>query len=568
MKNKLIMFLALVLVMTTCFSTYSTTAAATVWFTKNLNPPDDDYAYSFAIVGDTQILCSADAGTHAFLPTNQNYMKNIYGWIVNNKDTKKIAHVFGMGDITQNNDTTKGGKEWPVAMAAINQLNGVIPYSMIRGNHDHKTLYDNNFNTTTYKSQFAGSYNNGARNTYRFMDIAGEHYLFMTLDYCPSNEVITWANNVLSNPNYANCKVIISTHGYMDGTGYRMSAGTDYMWNADCSCANGCSCGKTNYGQQIWDKLAKKYSNVFMVLCGHMGCPGTIITTDVGDNGNTVYQVLVNPQDIDGGGDGNTDPTLADPIGAVALLCFSKDGSTFWVEYYSTVKQKYYAQPVSKIVYSAPRFETQIATKTTASVRISSTQTGLRFKTDINKSYLEELKTTYGAANVSVGTLIAPADILKNNELTHSFGTAGSDYVDIPATLDNPFSSDSTTNTYAGSLVSIKDANLTRDFVGVGYIKITQSGKSPTYIYSDSYSTRNVSRVAYAAYSDVSSSLGNEYVNLIESNDSFNGTYSPYPAYQRNILASLVKNQYINDSYDFDIFDKSNKNDPFGDDYF
>ena len=116
--------------------------------------------------------------------------------------------------------------------------------------------------------------------------------------------------------------------------------------------------------------------------------------------------------------------------------------------------------------------------------------------------------------------------------------------------------------------MSIKEANLARDFVGVGYIKITQSGKDPTYIYSDSYSTRNVSRVAYAAYSDVSSTLANEYVNVINSDDSFNGTYSPYTAAQRNALASLVKNQYIEDSYGFDIFSKSNKNDPFGDDSF
>ena len=548
MKKKLIMFFALVLAVATCFSTSVTAATSTIWFSKNLNPPDDDYAYSFALVGDTQILCSADAGTHATLASGKNYVKNIYKWIVDNKDSKKIAHVFGLGDITQNNDTTNGPKEWTVASAAINQLNGVLPYSMIRGNHDHKTLFDNNFNTTTYKKQFAGFCNNSPRNTYRFMDIGGEHYLFLTLDYCPSDTVISWANSVVSS--YPQCKVIVSTHGYMDAGKNLMDAAKDVMWNGDCSCAYNvvCSCGsKANYGKQIWDEFVKLHSNIFMVLCGHMGSESVVVKESTGNNGNTVYQVLVNPQDYD---------ENVEPIGTVALLCFSKDGSTFWIEYYSTVKQKYYAQPVTKIVYSAPRFETQIATKTTASVRISSTQTGLRFKTDINKSYLEELKTTYGAANVSVGTLIAPADILKNNELTHSFGTAGSDYVDIPATLDNPFSSDSTTNTYAGSLVSIKDANLTRDFVGVGYIKITQSGKSPTYIYSDSYSTRNVSRVAYAAYSDVSSSLGNEYVNLIESNDSFNGTYSPYPAYQRNILASLVKNTYIEDSYDFDVFSK------------
>ena len=50
-----------------------------------------DYAYSFAIVGDTQVLC-------------QKYpdkMVAIYDLILENKDQRKITQVIGLGDITE-----------------------------------------------------------------------------------------------------------------------------------------------------------------------------------------------------------------------------------------------------------------------------------------------------------------------------------------------------------------------------------------------------------------------------------------------------------------------------------
>ena len=106
-----------------------------------------------------------------------------------------------------------------------------------------------------------------------------------------------------------------------------------------------------------------------MVLCGHFGTECPQIITAEGNHGNTVYQVLVNPQDYE---------YVAGAVGAVCMLYFSADGSTFWVEYYSTYEDKYYdltPQPNSpyyclqntgyKFVYSEPRFTT--TAKTTVS---------------------------------------------------------------------------------------------------------------------------------------------------------------------------------------------------------
>ena len=54
-----------------------------------------DYAYSLAIVGDTQVVCEND------VEYNQNGMDTLYQWIVDNKVSKNIQYVIGVGDITQ-----------------------------------------------------------------------------------------------------------------------------------------------------------------------------------------------------------------------------------------------------------------------------------------------------------------------------------------------------------------------------------------------------------------------------------------------------------------------------------
>ena len=200
--------------------------------------------------------------------------------------------------------------------------------------------------------------------------------------------------------------------------------------------------------------------------------------------------------------------------------------------------------------YNYIRFASPIETRNAASVRISSTHTGLRFKTVIENNFLNKLSSTYPTATISVGTLIAPADILGANKLTHAFGT----YIDIPATYNKPFASDAETKTYAGSITNIKEGNLDRDFVGVGYIKVSVPGSEPIYYYSDAACVRNVSMVAAKALADVQETQAGEYKYLVDSSDAYAAQYSPYTAAQRVILNSLIRKTGIKDPFDFDIF--------------
>ena len=59
-----------------------------------------EYAYSMAIVGDTQTLSLSDAknyGADGYVPR----VNKIYDWLVANKDSKNIELVMGLGDIVE-----------------------------------------------------------------------------------------------------------------------------------------------------------------------------------------------------------------------------------------------------------------------------------------------------------------------------------------------------------------------------------------------------------------------------------------------------------------------------------
>ncbi len=308
-------------------------AATKVFYDKTpVNP--DDYAYSMAIVGDTQIVCQNDA------LYDENGMDTIYQWIVDNKESKNIQYVLGMGDITQKSTD----KEWEIAMRAINKLNGVVPYSMLRGNHDTKDSYNKstNLNNSTYKSQFDGFFSTDAvQNSYRLMTIGETKYLFITLDYGPSDAVLEWAGELCET--YFDYRVIITTHAYLHADGTTVSAHDP---------SDPISDGKLeNNGETMWQKLIRKYENIYLVLSGHECSDRVIVTQTEGAHGNIVTQMLIDFQGVDtAAGYGST--------GIVNLFYFSEDGSEIEVETYSTIYQAYYRE-VNQFTVEIPLLQSE-----------------------------------------------------------------------------------------------------------------------------------------------------------------------------------------------------------------
>ena len=285
-----------------------------------------DYAYSFAVIGDTQWM-------------NQNTpekMEGIYDWIVENAEEKKIAHVFGLGDITEEWGNAKSEAEWVRAYDYITKLDGVVPYSLVRGNHDESSFFLEYFTTNNYMSQFDGFMVEGdIRNVYKTMTIGYTDYLFMVLDFGASDEMLAWANEVvLAHPNH---RVVVTTHGYQGFDGGHLcydntmsSGGINVGSDVDYNGARG-----YNDGKAIWEKFVSKHPNIFLVMSGHTPFEDVMLLQTEGVHGNVVNQMVIDAQWMDPQKGG---------IGMVCMLYFSEDGTQMEVEWLSTDTGKYYKE--------------------------------------------------------------------------------------------------------------------------------------------------------------------------------------------------------------------------------
>ena len=277
-----------------------------------------DYAYSFAFIGDTQFLVEKDVNEGT-----TKYASPIYDWIIANKDKKNIQHVFGLGDITDNNSDA----EWEYAVTLHNKLGSAgVNYSVIPGNHDDYTTpaakYNKYFGTvSSFVDSIDGYYQEGhLENFYTKFDVGEHKYLVIGLLYGAKDDVLEWANEVVA-ANFDR-KVIVMTHSLFDAEGNWALRDTRYQTTT--------SRKDLNNGSEIWDKFISKHENIIMAVAGHIS--GDVIKAgkSVGDNGNVVNTFLIDPQGFD--------MATGYDTGMVAMFYFSEDGSTVRVENVSTTK--------------------------------------------------------------------------------------------------------------------------------------------------------------------------------------------------------------------------------------
>ncbi len=292
--------------------------------------PDIDYAYSFAVIGDTQWLSKY----------NPAKMEGIYDWILENKDEKKIAHVFGLGDITEDWNDADKEQEWIQAQSFIYKLNGVVPYSLVRGNHDESHYFNKYFATEAYIDQYDGYFmvDGDITNSYKTLTFGDVKYLILNLDFGPSDEMLEWADEVvLSHPDH---RVIITTHAYQGSDGGHFSAdnvqtGADIYSLTDVDITVDYASRDYNNGKEMWENFVSKHPNIFLVLSGHTADEDILLLQSEGVHGNVVTQMLIDPQWMDPKTNG---------VGMVAMLYFSADGQQLSVEWISTDTDKYYKE--------------------------------------------------------------------------------------------------------------------------------------------------------------------------------------------------------------------------------
>lgn len=256
-------------------------------------------SFTIVVFPDTQIY-SKDRPEWRRSSKKEVFM-HMTQWVAKRTKPDNIKFVLHMGDIVNEDDEAY---QWKNANEAMSVLDGVVPYTMVVGNHDmfmgNKEISPGSIrNTTNFNQAFPYSrYENkkwyGGRmkedryiphdsydNSYHFFKQGKLEFMIINLEAGPTDEMLVWANNVICK--YPNKRVIVITHSYMLGNDKR-----DYPGGFGYLPAG------SNTGEVVWEKLIKKHENIFLVMSGHIGNSDKHkgLLASKGINGNIVYQQL------------------------------------------------------------------------------------------------------------------------------------------------------------------------------------------------------------------------------------------------------------------------------------
>ena len=240
-----------------------------------------------------------DSFTVVLLPDTQFYSEKFPEtyiaqtlWIRQQLKEDNIKFAIHLGDIVQ---TPTKDSEWENANRAMEVLDGVVPYSMVPGNHDmvvksrDTTLYNKFFSPKRYADRdwYGGHMGETNDNNYCFFEAGGMKFMVISLEFAPRDEALEWAAEVAEK--HPDHRIIVATHCYMRPKG------------RDTACARSYKV-EGNSGEQMWQKLIRKQPNIFMVVSGHVLGVGLQISKN--DAGGEVKEILTDYQGIGKGGDG------------------------------------------------------------------------------------------------------------------------------------------------------------------------------------------------------------------------------------------------------------------------
>ncbi len=280
--------------------------------------PADSYAYTFAVLGDTQNMC-------AFYDSHFN---GLYEYVYDNIEAMNIEAVLGLGDITDTKDGDATPVEWERALAAHKIIDDVVLNIPITGDHDNIYWYNTTLAKLNYGKLLNRYSDTDLRNGYITADIGGIPYLFMCFQKGPADEVLEWANGVVAQ--HPDHNVVVLTHSYLHHDYTTLDKNDQHV------------AGMTNYADQIWDKFVSKHENIVLVLSGHIGHDYVVVNQRKGEKGNTVTEMLLDFQSSDNGA--KSYEVSENGLGVVNMFHFSEDGKTLTIETYSTVMKKHFME--------------------------------------------------------------------------------------------------------------------------------------------------------------------------------------------------------------------------------
>lgn len=292
-----------------------------LWATKD---------YTFGVIGDPQMVVSY----HNHYGNEVGALDTTIDYLLDNYINQKIDMTICVGDLSNmqtSSTVSHNNYEWNYVGKTFAKLDNIVNYVVTPGNHDydgicqsgtdHTATYMNaegRFPVSKFKnfSYWGGAYDeNLIQNTYYYLETGGVNYLFLMLDYYPTDDVLVWADGVIkAHPNH---RVVIATHSYLSALGNIVDVETSGEF--------------ANDGMDIYNKIIYPNDNVFMVFSGHETSDDILMHQSVTKGGNVVMEFIVDFQGL----------LINDGLDALlGLFTFDELNQDLYIDYYSTYHQK------------------------------------------------------------------------------------------------------------------------------------------------------------------------------------------------------------------------------------
>ena len=212
--------------------------------------------FTIIVLPDTQKLTAYDK------PDERRAMLHAQTqWIAQQRDTRNIVFVTHVGDIVDHGGAER--VEWAYADAALDRLDGVVPYAVVGGNHDPERpgsvasgwdSYLRWFGPDRFagRSWFGGAAPDGL-STYQVFSAGGMQVLHLALELEVPDDAIRWAQGVIDD--HPSMPTIITTHAYLNDES-RRTRDEDVQFDG-------------NSGEAIWQKLIRPNAQIILTLNGH-----------------------------------------------------------------------------------------------------------------------------------------------------------------------------------------------------------------------------------------------------------------------------------------------------------
>jgi hypothetical protein len=238
--------------------------------------------WTLVMIPDTQKIFAESCIVNNSDPDGEEIFRQMGAYIAAQKTARNIKQIMHVGDVVNNSGSSAQFALVEAGRDAI--IASDIPYTYTAGNHDYAgdalsgrdlTNFNSFFplSSISGKSWYGGAYDSGSENVYTIQTIDNKKWMFLSVEFYPRTEVMTWMNSVIASEEPDFC--VVATHAYLmpdrpDPLPPESFWDGRLLQDGDQYGPNAYSSSFTTSGQDLYDDVISQNDCIVLVLCGHV----------------------------------------------------------------------------------------------------------------------------------------------------------------------------------------------------------------------------------------------------------------------------------------------------------